>query len=185
MEKITAKRKRLWDRLAKDHAMSAISTSKADWDMEEFFERGKRLVESFCLPFFREVGFNPAGKRMLDLGCGIGRTTRFFTELFAEACGVDISEEMINLARNLNQDKPNLRFDVGNGFDLGMYEDNQFDFVFCYLIFQHISSRKIIRLYIGEIDRVLKPDGLFQLQFNTKEWFHALGFLPIHRPIYN
>lgn len=39
------------------------------------------------------------GRRALDFGCGTGRSTRFLKQLGYEAVGVDISEEMLALAR--------------------------------------------------------------------------------------
>ena len=42
--------------------------------------------------------FDPTDKRMLDIGCGIGGMTRYFSDLFAEAHGVDFSKELIKKA---------------------------------------------------------------------------------------
>ena len=39
------------------------------------------------------------GRRALDFGCGAGRSTRFLSRLGFDAVGVDISPEMIRLAR--------------------------------------------------------------------------------------
>ncbi|HYA64945.1 MAG TPA: class I SAM-dependent methyltransferase, partial [Candidatus Sulfotelmatobacter sp.] len=39
------------------------------------------------------------GKRALDFGCGTGRSTRFLQELGFSAIGVDISEDMLRIAR--------------------------------------------------------------------------------------
>lgn len=38
------------------------------------------------------------GKTMLEVGCGIGRMTHRFAELFEEVCALDISQEMIDRA---------------------------------------------------------------------------------------
>jgi len=111
--------------------------------------------------------------------------TSFFSWIFAEAHGVDTSEEMINLARNWTKDRTSLYFNVGNGFDLRIYEDSQFDFVFSQVVFQHIPKKEIIKSYIHEIDRVLRPGGLFQVQFDNRVWYHALGFIPVHRLLVN
>ena len=39
------------------------------------------------------------GKRALDFGCGTGRSTRFLQQLGFNATGVDISEDMLRIAR--------------------------------------------------------------------------------------
>lgn len=182
--KASVDKKELWDRLAKDDALKWIVYPVAVRDPEEFFETGKEDVKRYCLPFFKNEGFDYVGKRMLDIGCGVGRTTRFFSEIFGEAYGVDISKQMINLARDWNADRPNLHFDVGSGANLSMYEDNMFDFVFSIQVFHHIPRREMIRSYIHEIDRVLKKNGLFQIQFGRK-WYRFLRFIPVHRMLLN
>jgi len=178
------RKKELWNTLATDNAMKSICILRPDWDVEEFFEHLKQLVKHLCLSYFQKMGFDPRGKKALDLACGIGRTTRFFAKIFGEAYGADISKEMMNRAKELHRDRSNLHFDDCNRIDLRMYADNSFDFVFYFLTFQHIDRRRIIRSYIHETDRVLKPGGLFQLQFHNKEQFHAFGFIPVNRLIY-
>ncbi|MBK5096641.1 MAG: class I SAM-dependent methyltransferase [Gemmatimonadetes bacterium] len=44
------------------------------------------------------------GRRALDFGCGTGRSTRFLRELGFDVIGVDISESMLERARELNPD---------------------------------------------------------------------------------
>ena len=40
-----------------------------------------------------------SGKRALDFGCGTGRSTRFLQKLGFAVTGVDISEDMLRIAR--------------------------------------------------------------------------------------
>lgn len=174
-----------WDLAGKveESAMSYIAYHEAkSWYMEEFFDSGAREVKEYTADFFRGMNFNPASKRMLDIGCGIGRMTRAFANIFSEAHGVDFSSNMIKLASELNKDKPNLYFKVNNGFDLSVYEANFFDFCFSFIAFQHIIRQEVVGNYIKEIDRVLKPGGLFMFQVNTDKWVirKAFGWLPIH-----
>ena len=142
---------------------------------QEFFERLAKLPEELRQGFFREMSFNPADKRMLDIGCGAGRLTRAFANIFGEAHGVDFSSNMIRVANELNKDKPNIYFKVNNGVDLSVYDDSFFDFCFSHLVFQHIPRFEIVAKYIKEIDRVLKPNGLFMFQINTSRWRRVLG----------
>lgn len=86
-----------WDRAATEDAVNYIlgSKCKRDLDLKTFFDRKAQQAERDTEEFFKEMYFTPAGKRMLDIGCGIGPMTRYFSEIFGEAHGVDISEEMI------------------------------------------------------------------------------------------
>ena len=42
------------------------------------------------------------GRRAMDFGCGTGRSTRFLCQLGFEVTGVDIAEDMIRKARELD-----------------------------------------------------------------------------------
>ena len=42
------------------------------------------------------------GKRALDFGCGTGRSTRFLKKLGFDVIGIDISGDMLEIARNLD-----------------------------------------------------------------------------------
>ncbi len=48
---------------------------------------------------------------VLDIGCGPGHIARYLHERGVEVAGVDLSPEMVEVARRLN---PGLRFDVGD-----------------------------------------------------------------------
>src|SRR3970282_1090528 len=45
------------------------------------------------------IGAVPSGATALDVGCGAGRSTRFLRRLGFDVVGVDISAEMVALAR--------------------------------------------------------------------------------------
>jgi SAM-dependent methyltransferase len=103
---------------------------------------------------------------VLEIGCGVGRITRCFAENFGEVHGIDVAPEMIAQARARLAEHPNVRFHIGSGFDLQPLPDAHFDFVFSYIVFQHIPSADVIRNYIREAARVLKPLGAFKFQLN-------------------
>jgi ubiquinone/menaquinone biosynthesis C-methylase UbiE len=175
-------RKEGWDAAAKKDAIYYIPGGK-DWTKEEFFASGIIEGEKFTKNFFSQMNFNPSGKRMLDIGCGVGRMTRAFADMFGEAYGVDFSDEMITRAREFNKDEPNLFFMTNNGVDLSIYEDNFFDFCFSFVVFQHIPDAKIIESHISEISRVLRPGGLFKFQVDGRRWAPVIPI--IHRSLYN
>ena len=117
-----------WDLAAETEqsAMYYVAYSGRNWTKEEFFKSGAEEVEEYTADFFREMNFDPAGKCMLDIGCGMGRMARAFSAIFGEAHGVDFSPKMIKIAEELNKDKPNLHVKVNKGVDLSIYKDGFF-----------------------------------------------------------
>jgi len=79
---------------------------------------------------------------------------------------VDVSDEMIALARQRLSDIPTAHAHVNDGASVTEFLDGWFDFVYSYAVFQHIPSREVVSEYMREIHRVLKIGGLARLQFN-------------------
>lgn len=155
-----------WDQKARENAMYYISSYRAydQQDPEEFWKWGGILAERFL----GESGCRFTGNEaMLEIGCGVGRMTKYFAGRFRHVTGVDVSAEMIRQARENLAGFDNVRLDVGNGSDLSVYPDASFDFVFSYIVFQHIPDTKVTLGYIREAGRVLRPGGSFYFQVNT------------------
>jgi ubiquinone/menaquinone biosynthesis C-methylase UbiE len=72
----------------------------------------------------RYLQSNAKGKKLLEVGCGTGHWSRFFSECGFEVTGVDISERMIDIART--KSIPNISFQIANGHSLP-FEDSSFD----------------------------------------------------------
>ncbi len=109
------------------------------------FESGKRLLEGLALE---------ASARVLDVGCGTGRLTRWLAdELGAKAHAVDPLEPRIALARS---HQTAARFDLGRAEDLRAFDDQTFD-VACLSSVLHWVSDK--RGAFTELHRVLRPGG--------------------------
>jgi ubiquinone/menaquinone biosynthesis C-methylase UbiE len=149
-----------WDEAARTNILYYIATTA--WQSEEDFiksgeyDAGKILS---CLP-----PFNHSSSSVLEIGCGIGRLLRPMSNRFAVLFGVDISAEMIQYGRQWLRDYPKVQLVQTKTNDLRMFKDNQFDFVYSYITFQHIPCRKLIIKYIKETQRVLKPGGYFRFQ---------------------
>jgi len=174
---------REWDRRARKDAIRYIADR---YRGDAFFEEGTKQAYQLCSSFFQKEDFQPEGKRMLDIGCGIGRMERGFSQMFGEVWGLDVSGEMIAQAIGLNRSFKNVKFVNGNGQDLDTLPSEYFDFVFSYITFQHIPQKQIILNYLSEIHRVLKQGGLFKVLIR-KQWAGVaslFGFVPIPRFIF-
>jgi len=152
-----------WDRRAESDLHFSIESSRRDWTDEEFFADGRRMVEQAMF----WLGDGVVRGRMLEVGCGIGRTTVPFAEVFEFADGVDVSPRMIDsaLVRGLPE---NVRLQATDGESLDPFEDASFDFVFSEHVFQHVADEAVIGRYIREIGRVLKPGSVALVQFDTR-----------------
>lgn len=159
--------RRDWDDRARKNAFYYIEDSRSDWDDAAFFESGERDYKAFVEPTLGDLGFDPTGKRMLELGCGAGRMTRSFILRFSNVYAVDISAEMIARGRSLLKDAANVEWLHGNGKDLREVTSDSMDFVFSYIVLQHLPLEQLTATYISEILRVLKSGGVFLFQFNS------------------
>ncbi len=158
--------KTFWDAKARENATYYVSSYRPydDQDMKEFWEWGDKLAEKFL----EESGIPFDGtETVLEIGCGVGRMTRYFARRFKEVNGVDVAPEMISRARDSLSELKNVNLHVGSGHDLALFGNRSFDFVFSYITFQHIPKPAITLGYIREAGRVLKTGGHFYFQVNN------------------
>ena len=76
----------------------ALWNNAAKW-YDELLERGDTYQEKVILPNLLRRMQIRRGERVLDLACGQGVFARAFAGAGARATGVDISEELIELAK--------------------------------------------------------------------------------------
>lgn len=160
------KMRRDWDDRARENARYYVNTEKADWTDEEFFASGERTVAEEIQTDMINIcqGKPPAQMRVLEIGCGAGRVTRALGRLFGEVYAVDVSGEMISLARSALGNMPNVHLYQNNGSDLSVIPRIEFDFAFSTIVFQHVPSRDVIYSYVREVGRLLRPGALFKFQ---------------------
>jgi ubiquinone/menaquinone biosynthesis C-methylase UbiE len=78
------------------------------------------------------------GLRALDFGCGTGRSTRVLRRLGFDVTGVDISEDMLRLARTTD---PPGDYRLVPGDDLSQFASSSCDLVLCAFPFDNIHRR--------------------------------------------
>jgi SAM-dependent methyltransferase len=103
-------------------------------------------------------GYSMAGRRILDFGCGAGRTLRhFITEnTDAELWGCDIDVPSVEWLRQ-NLAPPLNVFLNGDAPPLDQ-PDGKFDLIYCVSVFSHLTRHWAE--WLLELHRLLKPDGL-------------------------
>ena len=155
-----------WDQRAIENARYYVQNEKRDWSDEEFFASGELRVREEILSDMTNIcqGKPPEQMRVLEIGCGAGRVTRALAALFGEVHAVDVSGEMVRLARQAVRPFSNVFVYQNNGVDLSIIPVDQIDFAFSDLVFQHIPNREIVENYLREIHRLLRPGALFKFQ---------------------
>jgi len=151
-----------WNSRAGEDANYYVAFGRRDQDEEEFFATGAEMAQSLSLELKRFPGRDAA----LEIGCGPGRLMRPMSRHFREIYGIDVSDEMIRLARRRLAGTPNAHPLHASGSDLKAFADETFDFVYSYAVFQHIPSREVVFNYLREARRVLKTGGILRCQIN-------------------
>lgn len=166
IEQTLEKMRRDWDERARENARFYVNTERTDWTDSEFFASGEQTVREEILTDMTNIcqGKEPSRMRVLEIGCGAGRVTRALGRLFGEIHAVDVSAEMVALAREACKDLPHVHVYQGNGMDLGVIPARDFDFAFSTIVFQHIPSKEVIENYVREVNRLLAPGRLFKFQ---------------------
>jgi SAM-dependent methyltransferase len=177
--------KRDWEQLADTDPLWAVLTDPSRkggrWTREEFLETGERQIAAL-LERAGALGRPAARRRAFDFGCGAGRLTRALAGRFDEAVGVDVAEGMVEVARELNTDVPNVRFEVNDRPDLERFESGSFDLVYTDLVLQHLPSRELLRRYVAELLRLTTEDGL--LVFGVPVELALVNRLQVSRRLY-
>jgi ubiquinone/menaquinone biosynthesis C-methylase UbiE len=182
-----------WDARARKDAFYYIASWRKDWDVAEFLKSGEKDYERLVSPALDRAGFSPAGKVMLELGCGAGRMTHAFAARFGRVLALDVSAEMLDRAHGMSQGAGNIEWMQANGLDLRDVASESVDFAFSYLVLQHLPDEQTVCGYIRELVRVLKEPGIGLFQFNgmtnpTMNWKGHLtwkvidGLWSIHLP---
>ena len=158
--------RRDWDARARRNAFVYIASWRNDWDEASFFESGEQDYLRLVQPILEKLRFDPAGKFMAELGCGAGRMTRAFARRFHSVKAVDISAEMQSRGKGYLQSFSNIEWMLTDGESLSGIGTGSVDFVFSYLVLQHMPDKKLVRNAISEMMRILRPGGTFLFQFN-------------------
>jgi len=166
LEQQLEKMRRDWDDRARENARYYVDTARQDWTDEEFFQSGERTVAEEIRTDMINIcqGKDPSAMRVLEIGCGAGRVTLALARLFGEVHAVDVSGEMVRLARAAVEGYPKAFVYQNNGTDLTAVPSLPFDFAFSTIVFQHIPSREVIENYVREVNRLLRPGALFKFQ---------------------
>ncbi len=164
---LTGRMREDWEQRAREDANYYVAFGRREQDEAEFEATAADVVRNLDRELRRFGGAAEIARlRALEIGCGPGRIMLPMSRRFAEIRGVDISEGMIRLAEERLRHAANARALVNSGADLAPFEDDSFDFVYSYAVFQHIPSEEVVWSYLREARRVLRLGGLLRCQIN-------------------
>jgi ubiquinone/menaquinone biosynthesis C-methylase UbiE len=127
------------------------------------------LEARYVIAALEHLASRPRPATILDVGCGDGRTILAVAERYPSMIlhGVDFSEEMIRqanegLAQKGEAIRSRIRFEVADARSLSLtFGDIRFDAVCTDRCLINLTAAGDQQAAIGEIARVLRPDGLF------------------------
>lgn len=172
MHNIESKIQDYWNRQPCNVNHSQLPVGSAEYFDEVTAKRYR--AEPHILDF---AGFHQwRGRRVLEIGCGIGTDAEQFARHGAEYVGIDISKDSIALSLQ--------RFKVydlhGKFYELNLLEANptelerlgKFDLIYSYGVLHHFPN---IELHIKRISELLSDHGEFRFMVYAKNsWKYAM-----------
>lgn len=160
-----------------------ISRAAASTDDEFFtwFDRAKDKDAAFirgswdfmvhiALPCSQFLS-NPEDKVALEIGHGGGRILAAASRSFRNVIGIDVHENNEKVESELNKRGiNNFRLVKTEGKELPI-ENNSIDFVYSFIVLQHVGKMEVFKNYLSESHRILKPGGIAVLYFGRKFTF--------------
>jgi SAM-dependent methyltransferase len=114
------------------------------------------------------IGRHVTGRRAVDFGCGAGRSTRFLKRLGFEVVGIDISEEMLAIARRRDPGGRYVHVEDGRYAHLGAGEHDLVQSIFT---FDNIPGRKNRVTILSGLVELLVPGGRFVMLGSNPEMY--------------
>lgn len=126
---------------------------------------GKTLRLDFIPPLLKLQDYDPKGKRILDVGCGIGDLSFRLAARGATVVGVELNEAKVaharEVARKWNFSEDRLKFIAADVMKMESLDLGQFDAVFCFALLEHVQDDQSL---LKQMHRMLRPSGLLMLE---------------------
>lgn len=147
---------REWRLLAQDDPLFAVAAwrgkERGGWTPEDFYAAG---LEDWA--DFKRVWTQYAhlGGTCVEIGCGAGRITQGLAATFDHVVALDVSPDMLALARN---QVPEAEFVLVDSTTIPLAEESV-DAVFSCHVLQHLETAADVGAYLGDAHRVLRAGG--------------------------
>lgn len=167
--------RRYWDA----HPISTDSVPHpvgSEQSFEAIYAKWSATINQMRLDFLEEC----RGKKVLEVGCGIGKDARFLTENGIDYQGLDYSFRTLQLAhRHFDFRGLRKRFVNGDATSLP-FPGAHFDLVMSIGVLHHVpGTRQACR----EVMRVVKPGGTVRIMFYHRHSYHYALVDYVVRPL--
>tara|TARA_B100000214_G_C23886562_1_gene589754 strand:+ start:68 stop:1006 length:939 start_codon:yes stop_codon:yes gene_type:complete len=165
-----------------------VASAYDSWTKDKLLERlwGEHIHLGFYDPSDKKIDFRnakiefvhrlvkwsglnnlPKGSRILDVGCGIGGSSRILANHYGfNVVGITLSPEQVKRARQLTPENCKCTFKVMDALDMN-FEDGEFDGIWSVEAGAHIFDKE---RFADEILRVLRPGGYLALaDWNSRD----------------
>lgn len=134
-------------------------------EYDQFYRTSSgRAVDTVEKSLISDLLMQVDSREMLELGCGTGHWTAFFSENGFHVTAVDESAAMLERARQ--KEIPNVHWVKADAAHLP-FPNQRFELITAITLFEFVED---IDLLFKEIDRLLKPEG-----FLIAGWLNALS----------
>lgn len=107
---------------------------------------------------------SPNAKQVLDLGCGTGNYTRLLNVSGYDVQGLDLSAEMLEIAKQKNADRHHIQYHHADIRDFKLVD--RFDVITAlFHVMSYLQNKDDIIATLSNIKAHLKPNGLFVFDF--------------------
>lgn len=114
----------------------------------KFFWRGMEFIRDYA----------KEGDKVLDFGCGNGRLLELFTDKKIEYTGVDVSQKLLDLAKNRHPEESASFLKINPSQIILPFPDNYFNVVYSIAVFHHFPAAHAAKM-AQELQRVTQPGG--------------------------
>lgn len=131
--------------------------------------------------------FLPESGKLLELAAGQGQDSRYFARLGYDVTATDLVETGLNEAkRKAEEEGLEINFQIADLAEPLPFADNSFDAIYSHLGLHYLDKIGTEKM-VGEIHRVLKPDGILVALLNTVDdpEIHTIAFEKVEDDYYN
>ena len=102
--------------------------------------------------------------KILEIGCGLGRLVKHYSNLGREVVGIERSKVAVD---KIQAKSPNLAVYTGDALKLE-FDDNSFEIILAFGVYHNFESG--LEMGIREVARILKPEGHFVISMRPQNF---------------
>jgi SAM-dependent methyltransferase len=170
-----------WERFAASDPYFYIATEtgldlRSESGRQQFFRSGETVARELDEQVAAEL---PGRSVAIEIGCGVGRLLLSVAADFETVRGVDVAPTMLKLARELAHERGLANVQTYLPHEAWDEPAGTVDYVYSWLVFQHIESEEAIVDYLKRIALALRPGGIAQVQFDCRPQTLAYRLRPL------